>query len=203
MIFAGTMNLVDSATVDRLEGYFGRLGKILGNDERRASFATYAMGILSDAARKSAEPLAARACASPESADAEHQRLLHFLVDARWDDEAIRLESARYGLASMIAREPVEAWILDDTGFLKQGNHSVGVQRQYTGSAGKVTNCQIGVSLVVATRTEQLPVDFELYLPDSWANDPARRKEGRIPDGVVFKTCLLYTSPSPRDRQKS
>jgi SRSO17 transposase len=88
----------------------------------------------------------------------------------------------------MTVREPVETWILDDTGFLKQGKHSVGVQRQYTGSAGKVANCQVGVSLTVATRTEQLPIDFELYLPDTWANDPARRKEGRIPDDVVFKT---------------
>src|SRR5665213_1493363 len=188
MIFAGTMNLVDSATVDRLEGYFGRLGKILGNDERRASFATYAMGILSDAERKSAEPLAARACASPQRADAEHQRRLHFLVDSKWRVRAIRVEAVRYANDAMTEREPVEAWILDDTGFLKQGKHSVGVQRQYTGSAGKVANCQVGVSLTVATRTEQLPIDFELYLPDTWANDPVRRKEGRIPDGVVFKT---------------
>jgi SRSO17 transposase len=188
MIFAGTMNFVDAATAERLEGYFGRLGKILGNDQRRASFATYAMGILSDAERKSAEPLAARACASPHRADAEHQRLLHFLTDAKWSDREIREEAARYALAVMTVREPVEAWILDDTGFLKQGKHSVGVQRQYTGSAGKVANCQVGVSLTVATRTEQLPIDFELYLPDTWANDPVRRKEGRIPDEVVFKT---------------
>ncbi|WP_164021983.1 transposase, partial [Pyxidicoccus trucidator] len=78
-------------------------------------------------------------------------------------------------------REPVEAWIVDDTGFLKQGKHSVGVQRQYTGSAGKITNCQIGVSLSVATRTEHLPLDFELYLPEGWTNDAARRREARIP----------------------
>jgi SRSO17 transposase len=82
----------------------------------------------------------------------------------------------------------VEAWIVDDTGFLKQGKHSVGVQRQYTGSAGKVTNCQIGVSLTIATRTEQLPIDFELYLPESWTSDKARRAEARIPDEVSFKT---------------
>jgi SRSO17 transposase len=82
----------------------------------------------------------------------------------------------------------VEAWIIDDTGFLKQGKHSVGVQRQYTGSAGKITNCQIGVSLSLATRTEHLPIDFELYLPESWANDTARRQEARIPEDVAFKT---------------
>ena len=92
------------------------------------------MGILSDAERKSAEPLAARACVDPSRADAEHQRLLYFLADSKWDDEAVRQESARYGLASMTAHDPIQAWTLDDTGFLKQGKHSVGVQRQYTGS---------------------------------------------------------------------
>lgn len=179
---------MDAAAVKRLEEFFVRVGEILGNDERRASFATYAMGILSDAERKSAEPLAARACASPESADAEHQRLLHFLANSKWNDGAVRLAAARYGLEGMMLRGPVEAWILDDTGFIKQGKHSVGVQRQYTGSAGKVTNCQIGVSLAIATRTEQLPIDFELYLPKDWATEPALRKEGRVPDDVAFKT---------------
>jgi SRSO17 transposase len=117
-----------------------------------------------------------------------HQRLLHFAVDSRWSDREVRREAARYALDAMTQREPVEAWIIDDTGFLKQGKHSVGVQRQYTGSAGKITNCQIGVSLSIATRTEHLPIDFELYLPESWANDSARRQEARIPEDVTFKT---------------
>jgi SRSO17 transposase len=82
----------------------------------------------------------------------------------------------------------VETWIIDDTGFLKQGKHSVGVQRQYTGSAGKVTNCQIGVSLSLATRTLHLPVDFELYLPQAWTGDRMRRREAVIPKEVEFRT---------------
>lgn len=81
----------------------------------------------------------------------------------------------------MTAREPVEVWIVDDTGFLKQGTHSVGVQRQYTGSAGKIANCQIGTSLTVATRTDQVPIDFALYLPKSWLDDKKRREEARVP----------------------
>ncbi|HEX8701964.1 MAG TPA: IS701 family transposase [Myxococcaceae bacterium] len=117
-----------------------------------------------------------------------HQRLLHFAVDAKWSDREVRRQAAQYALGAMVEREPVEVWIVDDTGFLKQGKHSVGVQRQYTGSAGKITNCQIGVSLSIATRTEQLPIDFELYLPESWANDPARRAEARIPEEVKFRT---------------
>src|SRR5205823_9783652 len=71
-----------------------------------------------------------------------------------------------------------------------QGKHSVGVQRQYTGSAGKVANCQVGVSLAAATDTEQVGIDFELYLPESWANDPARRAAARIPNEVTFKTKI-------------
>jgi SRSO17 transposase len=90
----------------------------------------------------------------------------------------------------MFAKEPVTTWIIDDTGFLKQGTHSVGVQRQYTGSAGKIANCQIGVSLCIATPTEHLPVDLELYLPEAWAHSPARRRKARIPDEVTFKTKI-------------
>jgi SRSO17 transposase len=82
----------------------------------------------------------------------------------------------------------VTTWVIDDTGFLKQGEDSVGVQRQYTGSAGKITNCQIGVSLEVATATQHAPIDFELYLPENWTDDPLRRTQARIPEEVRFKT---------------
>ncbi len=173
---------------ERLSEYFSSIGSVLKNKKRRASFALYAYGLVAEGERKSVEPIATRACPSLEGADAAHQRLLHFLVDSNWSDHDVRREAARYAVAAMVEREPVESWIVDDTGFLKQGKHSVGVQRQYTGSAGKVTNCQVGVSLSVATRTERLPVDFELYLPDAWANDPARRHEARIPESIAFKT---------------
>lgn len=181
-------DLMNAAARQRLSEYFDRIGTVLGRKGRRESFALYAEGILGDTERKSIEPIAARACADPARADAEHQRLLHFALDARWSDDAVRWEAARYALEAMTAREPVDSWIIDDTGFLKQGRHSVGVQRQYTGSAGKTTNCQIGVSLTVATRTEQLPIDFDLYLPESWTEDRARRREARIPDDVQFAT---------------
>lgn len=88
----------------------------------------------------------------------------------------------------MTAYGPVESWVIDDTSFLKQGSHSVGVERQYTSSLGKVRNCQIGVSLTVTTRAQQAPIDFALYLPESWAVDRTRRREARIPDDVQFAT---------------
>lgn len=172
----------------RMEAFLELIGARLGRPDRRASFATYFMGLLSDAERKSLEPLAARGILDPSHADAAHQRLQHFVTDSTWDDHAVRLEATRYALAEMTRSLPVVAWIIDDTGFEKQGNHSVGVQRQYTGTAGKVTNCQVAVSLSITTARQHLPVDFALYLPESWALDPKRRTEARIPDDVTFRT---------------
>jgi SRSO17 transposase len=173
----------------RVEEYFERnIGKHLRDHRKRASFAMYAFGILGDGERKSAEPIAARACADPEKARAYHEKLLHFVGRSLWDDRAVRLEATRYALTELQKRERITTWVIDDTGFLKQGKHSVGVQRQYTGSAGKIANCQLGVSLCIATPTEHLPIDFELYLPKSWIEDAKRRKEARVPTDMVFKT---------------
>lgn len=177
-----------AAAEARLEVFLDGMGKVLGRKERRASFAAYFIGLLSEAERKSVEPLAARMCEEPEEMDAAHQRLLHFVTDSAWSDEDVRRAASRYALDAMTKRSPVAAWIVDDTGFLKQGTHSVGVQRQYTGSAGKIANCQIGVSLSIATAELHVPLDFELYLPEEWATNKKLRKEARIPDDVGFKT---------------
>ena len=178
---------MNAAAEQRLAAYLDRIGEVLERPERRASFAVYALGILGEGERKSLEPIAARACADPERMDAEHQRLHHFATDSPWDDHAVRRESVRYALTAMTRREAVDSWIVDDTGFLKQGSHSVGVQRQYSGSAGKTANCQVATSLTVTTRTEQLPIDFALYLPECWLTDE-RRAEARIPWSLKFAT---------------
>lgn len=178
------------AAAARLEQFFGRVGTHLKDWRKRESFAMYAFGILGDGERKSAEPIAARACADPSQTNNVHSKLCYFLGRSEWDDRDVRLEAARYAIEAVQKREPITTWIIDDTGFLKQGTHSVGVQRQYTGSAGKITNCQIGVSLAVATSAEQIPVDFDLYLPKTWAEDPALRAEAKIPDSVTFKTKI-------------
>jgi len=182
--------VTEIGTAARLEGFFGRVDAHLKDTRKRESFAMYACGILGDGERKSVEPIAARACADPEEVDNVHRKLLYFLGRSAWDDRAVRLEAARYALETIEQHEPITAWIVDDTGFLKQGDDSVGVQRQYTGSAGKITNCQIGVSLAVASSTAHLPLDFELYLPECWANDAERRQQARIPDNVLFKTKI-------------
>jgi len=178
------------AAAARLEQFFGRIGTHLKDWRKRESFAMYAFGILGDGERKSAEPIAARACADPSQTNNLHSKLCYFLGRSEWDDHAVRLEAARYAIDAVQKREPVTTWIVDDTGFLKQGTHSVGVQRQYTGSAGKITNCQVGVSLGVATSNDQIPLDFELYLPEKWATEATLRAKARIPDNITFKTKI-------------
>jgi SRSO17 transposase len=180
---------MDSAAAGRVSDYFNvTLGKHVRRKDQRASFATYAFGLLGDGERKSVEPIAARACGDEQQCDRIHDRLLYFVREGAWSDRDVRREASRYAIAAMAAREPVTCWIIDDTGMLKQGKHSPGVQRQYTGSAGKVANCQIAVSLSVASAGEQVPIDMERYLPESWTSDMARRRRARIPDSVVFKT---------------
>jgi SRSO17 transposase len=179
---------LDLAGKSRLDGYFTKIGTHLRRKEQRESFATYAFGILSEGVRKSVEPIAARAFGEPRETQRAHDRLLHFLRDAPWSDHEVRREAARYVMSALQEQDPVSVWIIDDTGFLKQGAHSVGVQRQYTGSAGKITNCQVGVSLCVANKTEHIPIDFELYLPRQWLDDKPRREEARIPAEREFKT---------------
>jgi SRSO17 transposase len=186
-------DLFDAEAQRRLGEFFSEIGGVLDDKgscgkRRQASFAIYAMGLLSSAERKSAEPIAALACPEPAGVDRQHQRLIHFLADSPWSDRSVRRVAARYAVSALTAQEAIEASIIDDTGFLKQGHHSVGVQRQYTGTAGKITNCQIGVSLSLATRSQHVPIDFELYLPECWANDPVQRRRARIPDNIVFKT---------------
>lgn len=177
---------------DPLSAFLDGLGTHLRDKRQRASFAMYAMGLLSEGERKSMEPMAARAAGAPERTHAMHERLIHFLADSPWSDIAVRDHAARHAVEAMQTQSPIQSWIVDDTGFLKQGKHSPGVQRQYTGSAGKTANCQIGVSLVLATEHAHVPTDFRLYLPESWANDRERCRRAHIPDDIEYmpKWCL-------------
>jgi len=152
--------LLDRQGEMRLAAYLERVGAVFRTEPQRRSFAVYAMGLMGDGERKSAEPMAARACPDPDLVDGAHQRQAYFTRGAEWSDRDVRREAARYALEAMTAREPVLDWFIDDTGFPKQGCHSVRVQRQYTGTLGKVGNCQVGVSLSITTRSEHVPVRF-------------------------------------------
>lgn len=181
------METITRGTNDPLDDFLDGIGEQLRDKRQRASFAMYAVGLLADGERKSMEPIAARAAGVPEHTHAVHERLIHFLGSSRWSDAAVRSHAARYAVQAMQQHGPIRTWIVDDTGFLKQGKHSPGVQRQYTGSAGKTANCQVGVSLLLGTDYGHVVTDFELYIPESWAQDRERCRRAHIPDDVNYE----------------
>jgi SRSO17 transposase len=179
--------VLNAAGQVRLGGYFDGIGTILGRRDRRESFALYALGLFGEGERKSVEPIAARVCGDEELCNAYHYRLIRFVSVSPWSDSDVREYAAQYALSAMARREPITDWIVDDTGFPKQGDKSPGVQRQYSGTLGKTANCQIAVSVTVASPTMHLPIDMDLYLPKSWADDRARCRAAHIPDDVVYR----------------
>lgn len=162
------------------------LAHAAGHVDRAAPLKLYCTGLLLPGERKSVEPMAARL--APDNVRRMHQSLHHVVADAPWSDEDVLAEVRSYVLTAMRQQGPVQAWIVDDTGFVKKGTHSVGVTRQYCGQVGKQENCRVAVSLSVSTSTASLPIAWRLYLPEVWAEDPVRRKQAGIPEEVVFQT---------------
>lgn len=140
----------------------------------------YLTGLLSEHPNKNCDTLATLV---PESTE---QRFQHLLTDMVWDET--RLNRQRIAQMQALPSEGDGVLIFDDTGFEKKGRHSVGVARQYTGTAGKVTNCQVTVNCHYAERTLAWPVATRLYLPEEWAGDAARRKQAHVPEEVAFQT---------------
>jgi SRSO17 transposase len=136
--------------------------------------------------RKSVEPMAA--VAAPAQVAAKHQSLLHFVGNAPWSDAAMLAKVGELVLPAITRSGPIEAWIIDDTGFPKKGRHSVGVTRQYCGQLGKQDNCQVAVSLSLANHDASLPVAYRLYLPEDWAADLERRHKAKVPQTIAFHT---------------
>ena len=176
----------DASVLARFDCYLEHVSSRLGHVGRREPFRRYCQGLLVTPGRKSVEPMAA--CLSPDQVSAAHQSLLHIVGQSPWKDEVVLAAVRDWVLPKMVSQSPVEAWIIDDTGLPKKGRHSVGVTRQYCGQSGKRDNCQVAVSLSVCTDQASLPVAWQLYLPQSWAGDAARRAEVGIPDDVEFKT---------------
>jgi len=143
----------------------------LARRDQRRWVECYVRGLLLDGKRKSVEPMAARL------ADGDEQCLQQFVNQSPWSWRAVRERLARRLVAAI---EP-EAWIVDDTGFPKFGRHSVGVARQYSGTLGKVGNCQIGVSINAATAAASCPLDWRLFLPVEWDEDEQRRAKAHLP----------------------
>jgi SRSO17 transposase len=168
------------------DAYVEALIGVIGHTDRAEPLKVYCLGLLTPVERKSVEPLAA--VTAPSRVAAKHQSLLHFVGQAPWSDEALMGRVRDWVLPQIEQRGAVRAWIIDDTGFSKKGKHSVGVTRQYCGQLGKQDNCQVAVSLLVASDVASLPIAWRLYLPQVWAEDPERRRQAKVPDGVPFQT---------------
>jgi SRSO17 transposase len=136
--------------------------------------------------RKSVEPIAA--VTAPARVAAQHQSLLHFVGEGGWSDTRVLAKVREMVLPEIERHGAIEAWIIDDTSFPKQGRHSVGVARQYCGQLGKKDNCQVAVSLSLANGDASLPVGYRLYLPREWTNDRERLRKAGVPDDIGFKT---------------
>jgi SRSO17 transposase len=157
----------------RLRPYFER-------SEPRQRAMAYLRGLLSSAERKNSWQLA------EVSGDATPYGFQHLLRRALWDPEAVR-DALRHYIVQHLG-DPEAVLVLDETGFLKKGRHSAGVARQYSGTAGKVENCQIGVFLGYAGQLGHALLDRELYLPQEWTTDRARCRQAGIPDERGFAT---------------
>ena len=162
----------DSAS--RFGAYVEGLTSVIGHADRAKPLRDYCLGLMMPCERKSVEPMAA-ITAPPERTAAQHQSLLHFVGEGKWSDERMLAKVRELVLPEMERHGPIEAWIIDDTGFPKKGQYSVGVARQYCGELGKQDNSQVAVTLSIANHDASLPVAYRLYSPKDWASDDLAR----------------------------
>jgi SRSO17 transposase len=169
-----------AAVKERLEAFAGEvLAAAMNRPVQRVNGGLYLRGLLEQGARKSLEPVVARL-----GGDADYQSMQQFLADSPWDP-ALVVRAVAERVAPEIG---VEAWVLDDTGFPKDGKDSPGVKRQYSGTLGKNGNCQIGVSVHAVGARGTVALGWALYLPEDWCTDQERRRKAKIPGQVEFKT---------------
>jgi SRSO17 transposase len=165
---------------ERLEVFAGEvLAEAVNRPVQMVNGGLYLRGLLEEGPRKSLEPLVARL-----GEGADYHSMQQFLTDSPWDPALVVKAVAE----RVVPRVDVQAWVLDDTGFPKDGKHSPGVKRQYSGTLGKTGNCQIGVSLHAVGGQGTVPLGWALYLPEEWCADPERRRKAKIPAEVQFKT---------------
>src|SRR5882724_9844166 len=170
----------------RFAAYVEGLASVIGHKDRIGPLRDYCTGLMLPCERKSVEPMAA--VTAPSRTAAQHQSLLHFVGEGGWSDERVLAKVREMVLPAIERQGPIEAWIIDDTGFPKKGTHSVGVARQYCGELGKQDNCQVAVSLSLANAHASLPVAYRLYLPEAWTSDAARCRKAGVPEEISFRT---------------
>jgi SRSO17 transposase len=168
------------AVKERLEAFAGEvLAAAANRPVQLHNGGLYLRGLLEQGQRKSLEPLVARL-----GGEADYESMQQFLADSPWDP-ALVVRAVAERVAPAI---DIEAWVLDDTGFPKDGRRSPGVKRQYSGTLGKIGNCQIGVSVHAVGNNGTVPLGWALYLPEEWCADPQRRRQAKIPPQVEFMT---------------
>lgn len=165
-------------SVERFHEFVTPLVVGLGRSERRVAATRYIEGLLLPGQRKSIGPMA-------ERLGVDSQSLQQFVTDSPWSDEALWRAIRQEIIAHL---EPLEAWVVDETGWVKQGSHSVGVSHQYCGAVGKQANCQVSVEVVVSDGWIAAPLGGRLYLPESWIQDRERRAQAGVPEEVEFAT---------------
>lgn len=162
------------------EVFHERFAPIFGRKEPREQAQKYIRGLLAPVERKNSWQLAE---AVGEAIPDATQRLLY---QSRWEADEARDELERY--VSEVFGEEEGIGVVDETGFIKKGQHSVGVKRQYSGTAGKIENCQVGTFLSYVSSRGQVLLDRRLYLPEQWCDDAERRARAKVPETVVFQT---------------
>lgn len=165
--------------------YIDWLTADMGRPERREAMGLYVTGLLLDGERKSIEPIAARLVDDATAIEGMRQRLQQCVSVSTWSEDKLFRR-----LATKVDAElpELKAFVVDDTGFAKKGTHSVGVARQYSGTLGRVDNCQVATSLHLAGERGSACIGFRLYLPEPWAADRHRRRKAGVPDDVKFET---------------
>jgi SRSO17 transposase len=165
---------------ERLAEFVGGVVSVLAHVRQRENALLYVRGLIEHGGRKSLQPTLFRL----EETPARYESMQQFLADSPWDPELL-VRACAERVAPELA---VTAWVVDDTGIPKDGRHSPGVKRQYSGTLGKIGNCQVAVSVHAVGERGTLPLGWALYLPEEWCADGQRRRKAKIADGVVFQT---------------
>ncbi len=171
----------------RFERYADKMIEALGHADRATPARWYLRGLMLPGQRKSVEPMAARV--HPQDVESAHQSMHHLVADSEWSDVALLSAVAQQVLPALSQEGTAPCfWIIDDTSYRKWGKHSVGVARQYCGHLGKTENCQVAVSLTLATEGGSLPLNYRLYLPREWTAQRKRCEAAGVPKAIRFAT---------------
>ncbi len=165
---------------DRLVAFVGEVAERLPLRRQRENALLYVRGLIEHGGRKSLQPTLFRL----EETPARYESMQQFLADSPWDP-GLLVQACAERVAAEI---DVTAWVVDDTGIVKDGKHSPGVKRQYSGTLGKIGNCQVTVSVHAVGERGTLPLGWSLYLPEEWCDDRERRRKAKIPNEVCFQT---------------